>query len=461
MLNYNEFLKQKTHLSGNFGFKAHFLPDYLFDFQKHMVEWSVKKGRAGLFEDCGMGKAVQSLVWSQNIVEHTNKKILILTPLAVGYQMTKEGEKFGVECERSKDGRHKKKIVITNYERLHYFNPDDFVGVVCDESSILKNFDGKRRSEITDFMKKIKFRLLCTATAAPNDYQELGTSSEALGEMGYMDMLSRFFINQQNTIDTRKHWQKNGGAPAKFRFKKHAEEEFWRWVVSWSRSIRKPSDLGFDDGPFILPELIEKKVQLDITKPKPGRLFVEPAYGLKDQRHELKESLEERCKKVAELVNHKDFFVVWCQFNNEGDLMEKLIPDAVQVKGSQSNDEKEERLSAFSDGKVRGIITKSKIGGFGLNWQHCNHVVMFPSHSFEQYYQSVRRCWRFGQKRPVTVDMVTTNGLSQVMQNLKRKSKQADDMFNNLVAHMSNALNIKTQNKTIEKVTVPGWLKTI
>jgi len=457
-MSYSEFLESKTHLSGNFGFEPHFVPDYLMDFQKAMVEWSVNKGRGALLEDCGMGKAVQSLVWAQNIVEKTNKDILILTPLAVGHQMVKEGEKFGIECEQSRNGKYKKDIVITNYERLKYFDPNKFIGVVCDESSILKNFDGAIKASITDFMRTIKFRLLCTATAAPNDYHELGTSSEALGEMGYMDMLGRFFKNQMNTIDTKKHWRKNGGPPNKFVFKKHAEIDFWRWVSSWARALRKPSDLGFDDGPFILPELFENQINLECTVPKPGRLFVESAVGLAEQRTELKNTLHERCEKVAELVNHNDHFVSWCHFNNEGDLLEKLIPDAVQIHGRQSNDEKEEKLIAFGEGKIRGIITKSKIAGFGLNWQHCNHMTMFPSHSFEQYYQSVRRCWRFGQTRPVTVDMVTTTGLSGVMGNLKRKSNQADVMFSSLVKYMGDALKIKKFNRKYTKVEVPKWI---
>ena len=457
-MDYSEFLESKTHLSGNFGFDAHFLPEYLMDFQVEMVRWAVKKGRGALFEDCGMGKAVQSLVWSQNIVEHTNKDILILTPLAVGHQMEKEGEKFGVDCKQSRDGKYTKKIVITNYERLKHFDPSKFIGVVCDESSILKNFDGATKNAITDFMRKIPYRLLCTATAAPNDYHELGTSSEALGEIGYMDMLSRFFKNQQNTCDTKKHWRAHGGPPQQWAFKKHAERDFWRWVSSWARAMRKPSDLGFDDGPFILPDLYENTIELEVTKPKPGRLFVEQAVGLAEQRHEMKETLKQRCEKVAYLVDHKEPFVCWCHFNNEGDLLEKLIPDAEQIHGRQSNDEKEEKLIAFANGEIRGIITKSKIAGFGLNWQHCCHTTMFPTHSFEQYYQSVRRFWRFGQTKPVTVDMVTTTGLNGIMRNLQRKTKQADKMFSSLVKYMGDSLRIKSKQYDNEKVEIPSWI---
>lgn len=457
-MNYEEFIDKKTHLSENFGFDALFIPDYLIDFQKYMVEWAVKKGRCGLFEDCGLGKCVQSLVWSENIVRKTNGRVLILTPLAVGHQFVKEGEKFGIECEQSKRGKFSKKIIVTNYEQLKHFDENDFIAVVCDESSILKNFDGAIKNSITDFMKKVPFRLLCTATAAPNDYHELGTSSEAIGELGYIDMLSMFFKNQQNTVDTKAHWRSHGGPPQQWVFKKHAENDFWRWVSSWARAIRKPSDLGFEDRDFNLPQLFENSINIKCTKPKPGMLFVESAVGLAEQRYEMKETINERCEKVAELVDHKNPFVSWCHLNKEGDLLEKLIPDAIQISGKQSTDEKEEKLIAFSSGQIRGIITKSKIAGFGLNWQHCAHTTMFPTHSYEQYYQSVRRFWRFGQKNAVNVDMVTTDGLSGIMSNLKRKSEQADKMFSSLVKFMSDALKIKKDIEFKKEFIIPNFI---
>lgn len=457
-MNYQEFLEHKSQLGTFDGFNPIWMPDFLFDFQKYLVEYSVKKGRSAIFADCGLGKTPMQLVWAQNIVEKTNKPVLIITPLAVSHQTVQEGEKFGIECARSENGKVTSKIVVTNYERLHYFNVNDFVGVVCDESSILKNYDGTRRKMITEFMKKKPYRLLCTATASPNDYTELGTSSEALGEMGYMDMLTRFFKNEQSTISPKRKWARDGNSSNQWRFKKHAERPFWRWVSSWARALRKPSDLGFDDGPFVLPPLIESQEEIQNTNPLPGQLFVQEAMGLFEQRQELRATLNERCERVANLVNNNSCALVWCHLNQEGDLLEKLIPDAVQVSGSDSDEKKEERLLGFSHGKIRVLITKPKIAGFGLNWQHCNHMTFFPSHSFEQYYQSVRRCWRFGQQSPVKVDIITTHGGRSVLKNLQRKSEAADKMFTELVSYMNDSLTINNIRSFTNKMEVPLWL---
>jgi hypothetical protein len=382
--------------------------------------------------------------------------VLIITPLAVSKQTVREGAKFGIECSRSYDGKLSGKIVVTNYERLHYFNPDDFSGVVCDESSILKNFSGARRQEITNFMRKMEYRLLCTATAAPNDYTELGTSSEALGIFGFMDMLSMFFKNTQNTIDTKRHWAQTGGGAPQWRFKKHAELPFWKWVASWSRAVRRPSDIGFADDVFVLPPLIENEHVITCSRPLDGKLFVEPARCLFEQRQERRETIRERCETAANLVNNNSVAVVWCHLNEEGDLLEKIIPGAVQVKGSMDDEKKEDALLDFADGNIRVLITKPKIRCFGLNWQHCSHMTFFPSHSYEQYYQAVRRCWRFGQKNAVTVDIVTTEGELGVLKNLQRKAKAADKMFSSLVSVMNESAAINTDVKSI-KMEVPRW----
>ncbi len=452
-MEYLDFLKQRSHLSHGMGFSPLWIPDFLFDFQKEMTEWNLLKGRSAMFEDCGLGKTPQYLVWAQNIVMKTNKPVLILTPLSVASQVVKEGEKFGIGCEQSKDGKYKKDIVVTNYERLHFFNSSDFSGVVCDESSILKNFAGQRKSQITEFSKKMPYRLLSTATAAPNDYIELGTSSEALGAMGYMDMINMFFKNDQNNSSTGRHY----GKKIQWRLKKPAKKVFWRWVSSWARAIRKPSDLGFDDGKFVLPELIEKQHLVDASIPPQGELFIRPAIGLKEQREELKSTIKERCEKVAELVDHKEPFLIWCHLNDEGDLLEKMIPNATQVAGKHSDDEKERRLNAFSNGEIQGMITKPKIAGFGMNWQHCAHMTFFPSNSYEQYYQGVRRCWRFGQAKAVRVDMVTTHGMETILNNLQSKSKEADKMFSILVQQMNNPLNINTDINFNKQMEVPTW----
>jgi len=452
---YWSYLESKSQAGADSGFDPVWMPSFLFDFQADMVEWAVRKGRAAIFADCGLGKTPMGLTWASNVARKTNKPTLYLTPLAVASQTVREAEKFGIQARHSKDGSSEGHIVVANYERLHHFSPGDFGGVVCDESSILKSFAGQRRGEITAFMRKVPYRLLQTATAAPNDFIELGTSSEALGYMGYMDMLNRFFKNDlNNSAQGRMH-----GEIIKWRLKGHAEIPFWRWVCSWARAIRRPSDIGFDDSAFVLPQLTEIEHLVEAKTLADGMLFAMPAQGLKEQREERRRTVQERCDQIAALVNHTGQpALVWCHLNDEGDMLEKMIPDAVQVSGSDSDDRKEERLEAFAEGKARVLVTKPKIGAWGLNFQHCNHVTFFPSHSFEQYYQSVRRCWRFGQNRPVTVDIVTTEGERGVMRNLQRKAAQADTMFSNLVAEMNQALIIERSNNMTKKVQVPSWL---
>lgn len=457
-IDYSEFLKSKSQSGFNCGFDPVFMPEYLFDFQKTLVDWSVKKGHSAIFADCGLGKTPMQLVWAQNIVQKTNGNVLILTPLAVSQQTVKEGDKFGIECKRSGDGSVRSKITVTNYEKLHLFDVSAFVGVVCDESSILKNFDGSRRKLITGFMKDKPYRLLCTATAAPNDYIELGTSAEALGVMGYMDMLNRFFKNTQSDCALKTQYRRSGDHAPLWRFKKHAEQPFWKWVCSWARALRKPSDLGFDDTEFKLPPMIEKETIVDCSRPLPGKLFVEPAMNLREQRYERRSTLNERCEIAAEKVNHNSIAVVWCHLNDEGDLLEKLIHGSKQVKGSMDDDKKEAVFNDFSGGNVRVLITKPKIGAFGLNWQHCSHMTFFPSHSYEQYYQGTRRCWRFGQKNTVVVDIITTKGEFAVLKNLQRKSEAADKMFSNLVGYMNDSIKIDNEIKFDKKERIPGWL---
>lgn len=455
MSDYQTFLERKLHAGADHGFDPVFMPEQLFDFQKALVQWAVRKGRAAIFADCGLGKTAMQLTWAENVARYTGRPVLILTPLAVAAQTIREGEKFGIECHRSSDGSVPGQIVITNYERLAAFNPANFAGVVCDESSILKGFDGARRQEITIFMRKLPYRLLATATAAPNDYIELGTSSEALGYMGHMDMLNKFFKNDNNNCTSRRMY---GEAP-KWRFKGHAELPFWRWVASWARACRQPSDLGFEDGRFILPELVERDHLIDVSAPPEGMLFAIPATNLREQRIERKRTVQDRCEQVAAMVNGTGQpALVWCHLNEEGDLLEELIPDAIQVSGSDSDQQKEDRFLRFIDGDARVLITKPKIGAWGLNFQHCNHITYFPSHSFEQYYQSVRRCWRFGQKRPVTVDVVLTEGERRIMENLTRKARAAESMFSNLVNEMGQATGINRINPYTKKERLPSWL---
>jgi hypothetical protein len=419
------------------------IPSEMFDYQRALVGWALSRQRAAIFADCGMGKTLMELVWGENVVRHTSKPVLLLTPLAVGAQTVAEARKFGMEAHQSA-GAVTKGIHVANYEKLHHFRASDFGGVVCDESSILKNFDGATKAAVTEFMRTVPFRLLCTATAAPNDFIELGTSSEALGYLGHMDMLGRFFKNDVgNSTATGRAWGAQGGGKG-WRFKGHAEEPFWRWVASWARALRRPSDLGFSDDGFDLPELIEREHVVRSIKPREGMLFAMAAHGLTEQREERRRTLRERCERAAAIVNDNggQAAVCWCNLNDEADLMERLIPGAVQVSGTDSDDEKEAKFAAFSAGETRVLVTKPVIGAWGLNWQHCAHQTVFAGYSFEQYYQGIRRSWRFGQKRPVVIDRVISDGETEVLGSLVRKSEQSDRMFSELVRHMRDGMDI-------------------
>lgn len=475
---YREFLSRKGQLSGEYGFTPLWLPDCLFDFQRHLVEWALRRGRAAIFADCGLGKSLMQLVWSENVLRKTGRPILILTPLAVSQQTEREAGKFGIEAYRSQDGRHRGGIVIANYERLHHFRPDDFAGVVCDESSILKNLGGSLRKRITRFLSKMPYRLLCTATAAPNDYVELGTSSEALGELSYSDMLRRFFQQLDDKGQKRERLAQERAEfivahdPSYFqklayrvsqtigqwRLKHHAVVPFWRWVSSWARACRSPADLGFDGSRFVLPELTEHEHVITPRTPPPGFLFTVPAVGMGQEREERRRTLTERTEFVASLVDHDRPAVVWCHLNEEGNRLEQIIPGARQVAGRTPDERKVELYEAFARGDLRVLITKPKIGGWGLNWQHCAHVVAYVSHSYEQDYQCIRRCYRFGQERPVRVDRVATEGEVRVLGNLRRKAQKADAMFAALIREMNSAVRLTRTNDHTGSVEVPSWL---
>lgn len=478
MSDYAAFLDHKSHSADLHGFAPTVRADFLYDFQTALVDWALRLGRGAIFADCGLGKTPMQLVWAQNVIEHTNRPVLVLTPLAVGGQTVGEAEKFHLDAVRSRDGAFSgARIVVTNYEKLHLFSPSDFAGVVCDESSILKHFTGATQKQVTRFLTKVPYRLLCTATAAPNDYIELGTSSEAIGSLGYSDMLSRFFKQDQNKphrleqvkMDRKALMERAAGVHfaklsfrvsqsiGQWRLKGHAEVPFWRWVSSWARACRKPSDLGFSDARFALPPLIERDHIVVPNRPPDGMLFTLPAVGLKEERDERRRTLTERCELVAQLVNHDRPAVVWCHMNAEGDRLEDVIPGAIQVKGADSDEEKEEAYRAFASGDCRVLVIKPKIGAWGLNWQHCAHVVTFASHSYEQFYQSVRRCWRFGQTSPVIVDIVSTEGEQHVRDNMVRKAEAATAMFDALVLHMHDAMRVD-RIRDSHPVEVPAWV---
>jgi hypothetical protein len=451
---YHEFIRSKSQEGLDGGFEPQFLPDFLFDFQRSLVQWAVRKGRAAIFADCGLGKTAMQLVWAENVRRETGKPVLILTPLAVGAQTVAEAHKFRIEAAQSRDGRIESPIVVTNYQRLHYFDREKFGGVVCDESSILKNFDGAIKSAVTEFMRKTQYRFLCTATAAPNDHIELGTSSEALGYLGFMDMLSKFFKKAEATTSRSDEFRSGV-----YRFRGHAKEHFWRWVCSWARAVRRPSDLGFDDRDFVLPLLQCVEHVVSAATPRTDMLFDLPAVTLGEQRQERKRTLNERCELAAQLcAEHKGASVAWCHLNPEGDLLEKLIPNCVQVSGDDSDDAKEEKIQAFTTGQVENLVSKSSICGFGMNWQHCHHTTSFPSHSFEQWYQAVRRFLRFGQKHAVRMDMITSEGEVGVLRNLNRKAAQADEMFRQLVKLINGELKITRADRHKYELEMASWL---
>tara|TARA_Y100000310_G_C20669319_1_gene809362 strand:- start:1289 stop:2650 length:1362 start_codon:yes stop_codon:yes gene_type:complete len=450
-IGFRRFLDGKLQSGAVTGFEPLYMPPFLYDFQANLVEWAVRLGRSAIFADCGLGKTPMQLVWAENVRRKTNRPVLILAPLAVASQTMREGEKFGIEVGRKKNG-----ITVANYERLHHFDPSDYAGVVCDESSILKSFDGVRRAAITEFMRRVPYRLLCTATAAPNDYTELGTSSEALGGLGYTDMLGRFFVNDQNSIKLSHH---SGDWKAGWRFKGHARESFWRWVCSWARAVRKPSDLGFDDGAFVLPEILETETIVKASLPREGMLFDISAIGFHEEREVRRRTIGERCEMAATMVeNTGRSAVVWCHLNDEADALVRMIPDAKQISGADSEDAKEELFEAFRTSQLRVLVIKPKIGAFGLNWQHCAHVIYFASHSYEQYYQAVRRCWRFGQTRPVKVEVVRTEAEDKVITNLRRKAEAAGLMFSDLVQYMNDSLSLQREEEYTRTMEVPSWL---
>lgn len=434
MTDYLKFLESKRHTTGQFGFEPVWMPDRAFDFQREIIARSVRKGRIGVFADTGLGKTLIQLAIAQNIVKAKNQRALILTPLAVAFQFLDEASAIGIEdIEHTKDGKHSKKIVVCNYERLHLLDADDFGCVILDESSILKNFNGTTRDKIVAFIKRVPYRVLSTATPSPNDFIELGNSSEALGYMGYMDMLGKFFKSNQNSVDSN-----NRNIGEKFYLKPHAEKDFFAWVNQWAIMVKKPSDLGFDDAGYNLPRLHTNKHVVRNSRQwcidGQASLFAMPAARLTEVREEQKLTVNERCELAATLAAGK-VSVYWCNLNDESSLLADLDKDAVEIRGGMTIDKKEEILVAFSRGEIDRLITKGSMTSMGLNWQHCNHTVYFPTYSYEQWYQSIRRFWRFGQKREVTCEMIISDGQERVLQALEEKTQKAIELYSNLVAN--------------------------
>lgn len=455
-MNYESFLESKKHLLGSFGFTPNYYPDHAFDFQKYIIEKAVNKGRMAIFADTGLGKTLIQLSIAYNIVRHTNKPVLILTPLAVAFQFLKEAANIGIDdIEHSKDGKFTKKIVLCNYERLHHFNSSDFVGVILDESSILKNFDGKIKGQVTAFIKKVPYRFLSTATPSPNDFIELGTSSEALGYMGYMDMLTKFFKNNQNSVDSN-----NRNIGEKFYLKPHAEKDFFAWVNQWSIMVKMPSDIGFSNERYHLPNLITNKHVVEnmslIDINGQIQMFTPIAKSMTEIKHEQQQTITPRCEKAIELAKGKTS-VYWCNYNQESSLLKELDSDAVEIIGSMSIEKKEDILINFAEGNINRLITKAKMTSMGLNWQHCNHTVFFPTWSYEQYYQAIRRFWRFGQTKDVVCDMVISDGQTRVMEALQQKTKKAIELHENLTKAVNNTF-VESKKEFNKSVITPTFI---
>ena len=462
MREYEQFLEDKALRVLPSGIED--LPDVhdaLFDYQRDIVRWSLRIGRAALWADCGLGKTLQSLEWARHVAEYTGRPVLILTPLAVAPQFIEEGSIIGLDVAHARDGGRFEgpQVMVANYERLHLFEPSDFGGVVLDESSILKNFTGKTRTALVESFKETPFRLACTATPAPNDFIELGNHAEFLGVMTRAEMLARFFVH-------------DGGSTQDWRLKGHAEGDFWAWLASWAVSVRNPSDLGYDGGAFVLPSLhTEEHVvtsDRDTAKDR-GLLFNLPAETLLEQRRARKATIAKRVAVAAELVAAEpdEAWVLWCELNDESSALANAVPGAVEVRGSQSTEEKERILAAFKRGEHRVLVSKPSICGWGLNWQHVARVAFVGiGHSFEQWYQAIRRTWRFGQKREVFCHMITSDLEGAVLENLRRKQRDSEVMAEAMVGAMAeiNREALKGTSRTFTKydpqhmMRVPQWL---
>ena len=451
---YEEFLRRKeiTVPSAGIDTENIIVSDELFDFQRDIVLWALKKGKAAIFAGTGLGKTLMQLEWAR----HIGGTVLILAPLAVSKQTISEGGKFGITVHhcRAQEDVIDGGINITNYERMDRFDFSNFLGVVLDESSILKAQAGKIRAQLIECCQQIPYRLACTATPAPNDLMELCNHSEFLGVMSSNEMLATFFVH-------------DGGDTSKWRLKRHAVRDFWQWVASWSVMLTNPADLGYDGERYNLPPLRISQHTVH-TERQPEALFAIEALTLQERQQARRDSVQDRARECAALVNtDTDQWLAWCNLNSEADALKALIPDAVEISGSDQPDVKERAAVDFAAGRIRVLISKPLIFGMGLNFQRCHKMAFVGlSDSFEQYYQSVRRCWRFGQEHPVDVRIITADTEGAVVQNIQRKEKQFEEMLHGMIAVTQNITkdNIRsTARQTIkynprEIMILPTWL---
>lgn len=417
-MSYSEFLESKAVRTEATGFEPKGLGDELFDWQRDVVTWACRKGKACIFADCGLGKTLMQLEWANQVCRLTGGTVLVVAPLAVSSQTVREGEKFGISVNRCADSGHMAHgINITNYERLHLFEGIDIAGVVLDESSIIKSYSGKVRNQIIEMFADVPYKLACTATPSPNDYTELANHAEFMGVAKRQEMLAMFFCHTKD----QKDW----------RLKGHAVGPFWDWVSGWAVTVTKPSDLGYGDENFRLPALnVKKEIIQSKSNTDETRLFAVEALTLTDQRAARKSTIPLKVDAISTMVNgNDDQWLIWCDLNAESESLTKAIPDAVEVKGSDSDEHKESAMMGFADGTVRVLVTKPSIAGFGMNWQNCHKMAFCGlSHSYEQFYQAVRRCWRYGQAEPVDVVVVISDQETAIYDNVMRKSDASDNM---------------------------------
>ena len=465
-MTYEEFLKSKERRAESSGFEKprEDMCPMLFDWQRDIVYWALRKGKAALFEDCGAGKTIQFLEWGVSVAEYTGKPVLVVSPLAVAEQTKREADKFGFENVRvvREQSQVRQGVNVTNYEMLAHFDASAFGGVVLDESSILKNFNGKTRTEIIEMFERTPYKLSCTATPAPNDFMELGNQAEFLNVMSRTEMLATYFIH-------------DGGDTSKWRLKGHAQDAFWQWLATWAVVLTNPSDLGYDGSGYVLPEMrtIQHVVKYD-TNIVDGNysLFADVAQTLNDRREARRDSLKERCRLAARLVKEKpdEQWLIWCDLNAEADELRQVIPGAVEVRGTDTPEYKAEMLNGFTVGNVKTLISKPSIAGYGLNWQNCHNMIFVGlSDSYEMMYQAIRRCWRFGQEHAVDVHIVTSEAEGAVKDNIDRKEKQAAQMTAEMVKHTKEILEheirgtarISIPYDPQVEMTVPDWLRSV
>ena len=452
-MNYESFVKTKSYISQTSGFDPESVNVNLFDFQRDVVKWACRRGKAAIFADTGLGKTAMQLSWADEVVKHTGKRVLLLAPLCVAQQTVSEGRKFGIDSVYIRGPVETKEYIhVTNYEMLKNFRPEDYAGIVLDESSILKGLQGKVRKHITEFALNIPYRLSCTATPSPNDFMELGTQSEFLGIMSQVEMLATFFIH-------------DGSDTSKWRLKGHGRKKFFEWLGTWAAVIRKPSDLGYKAVGYDLPPLILHEHIIE-TAPIDG-LFADIALGLQERNAARRESIQERCEKASEILDEFDIGIAWCNLNSESELIANR-PDVVEITGSMDQDKKEKSIMGFTNQEISKIVTKPKIAGFGLNWQHCNKMVFIGlSDSFESYYQAIRRCWRFGQTEPVNVHIVISDREGAVLENIKRKQRDHDRLSQEMSDIMSDITKQEIKGATVEKadylpsdeIIIPNFMK--